>query len=84
MLGESATSFREIGQRDWPARSLAWLGYAARGLGQFCQAAGYLREALRTAVEIGNRLQPLEALPAIALFLAELEGKSTSDDGNTP
>ena len=65
---------RERGGRTGPAVVLPLLARAECSLGRRDRAREHLREALRTAVEMGNFL-PLEpGLPAVALLLAD-EGK---------
>jgi predicted ATPase len=70
-LQESVALLRETGNREQLGWALAGLGYAARGLGDLRQAGQHLNEALRAAVEIGAFAPLINALPAIALLLAD-------------
>jgi hypothetical protein len=57
--------------REQAGETLALLGYAARGLGQFAQARRYLCEALQIAAELEVFLPVMFALPAVALLWAD-------------
>ena len=74
-LQESVALFGELGRREYLGRALAWLGYAAQGLGDLRQAARHLHEALRIAIEIRGFGPLIRALPGIALLLAD-EGQT--------
>jgi tetratricopeptide (TPR) repeat protein len=69
---ESAAIQREIGQREDLCYALANLACALLGLGQLPQARRHLHEAMRTAAEIQSVSVLWHALPATALFFAEM------------
>ena len=71
MLKESVEVLSTIGQRDEVGWALAWLGYAARGLGERVEAREHLCQALRIAVELRGVFPLVFALPAVALLLSD-------------
>jgi tetratricopeptide (TPR) repeat protein len=71
LLQESAAGLRDMGERAWQGWALAGVGYAFRGLGDLCMAQTHLAEVLRTGVEIRAFMPLLNAVPAIALLLAD-------------
>jgi tetratricopeptide (TPR) repeat protein len=70
-LKESTSIFREVGQKDQLGIALASLGHAKRVLGDLDEAHSYLKEALRTASDIGAFLPLLSAVPLAALLAAD-------------
>jgi DNA-binding SARP family transcriptional activator/predicted ATPase len=68
---ESATLLRETGPREELGLALAFLGYAAQGLGELCLARQHLREVLQLVAETHVFLFSLTTLPAVALLLAD-------------
>jgi len=71
-LERSVSLTRDTAERDSLAVPLTLLAYAACGQGRIRQASAYLAEALLVATELGNRNQVVEALPAVALLMADL------------
>jgi predicted ATPase/tRNA A-37 threonylcarbamoyl transferase component Bud32 len=75
LLEESVAVYRKVGRQDELGWALAALGITARGLGQHSRAGEHLSQALRIALEFGA-LGPLrDALPGIALLLADQDEK---------
>jgi tetratricopeptide (TPR) repeat protein len=70
-LQESVGLFREVGQKDQLGNSLASLGHVTRAMGDLEKAQNYLREALRTALEIGALIPLLFAIPLAALLAVD-------------
>jgi tetratricopeptide (TPR) repeat protein len=75
LFRESAAIYREVGKRDELGLALFGLGCAARGLGDLRQARQHLHEVLRIATETRGFIIHTEALPAIALLLADQREK---------
>jgi tetratricopeptide (TPR) repeat protein len=64
-IGRKTERQAELGQ------TLAGLGFAALGLGEYARAREHLCEALALGAEIGHVWTLVEALPAVALSLAD-------------
>ena len=62
---------RERGDLGELSYTLAYLGYAERGLGNLEMAREYVAEALQTAIEIRIQYSVLAALQGMALILAD-------------
>jgi predicted ATPase/DNA-binding SARP family transcriptional activator len=76
LYSESATIFRDIGQRDEMAVALSWQANAALGLGRPHRARSHLLEVLHVATEIGAQSPAITAVGHMAALLAsDGEGK---------
>jgi tetratricopeptide (TPR) repeat protein len=71
LLRESVGSFRKTDRQDTLGRALASLGLAAYGSGDVTRARALLCEAMDAGAGIKNVWTVVEALPAIALILAD-------------
>jgi tetratricopeptide (TPR) repeat protein len=71
MFRECMSKSGEVGARDELAPLRAWQGYAFLRAGDLEGARRHLCTALRTASEIGNKFQLVEALAVLALFLSK-------------
>jgi len=67
---QGLAAYRRMRQRDGQSWSLAFLGYAALGLGDLAQARPYLAEALQIGVGANSFLAIAIALSGVALLMA--------------
>jgi predicted ATPase/DNA-binding CsgD family transcriptional regulator len=79
-LQESTSIFRQVGQKDQLGTALASLGHAKRVLGNLDEAHSYLKEALRTALDIGAFIPLLFAIPLAALLAADRRDKNGANN----
>ncbi|MFN2164676.1 MAG: tetratricopeptide repeat protein, partial [Anaerolineae bacterium] len=71
-LEQGLAAYQEMGQQDAQSWSLAYLGYAAQGLGDLIQARHYLYQALQMGIETDAFLPIVVALSGSALLMARI------------
>jgi len=69
---QSLAAYQEMGQQDAQSWSLAYLGYAAQGLGDLIQARHYLYQALQMGIEADAFLPIVVALSGSTLLMARI------------
>jgi predicted ATPase/tetratricopeptide (TPR) repeat protein len=70
-LTESAALFRDVGDQEQKGLAYAHLAYADKGLGRPDQARQHLRDALESGARLGAWMPSVQAIPGMALLLAE-------------